>query len=286
MASKPSQSLSTAAAQAEGPVQRANDGVEYSDLPAANDSTGELHKLLTCAENAARVLRSPVLRNVVCAAGYQQPANSSAQSASAKLSKTKLKRKNHLADKKAERRKQVHEKKVLVPYLMSKRMSLNGKHMEYIVAYMQRQKNPEDARKDNSESNAFKLEVVPFGEVADAPPAVSLKRKNHVDGKACRHSVALQKHLEAGQARLMQGTKVNSTLLADVCSRLMTLTILIFGSYPQGCVMQDLADARAAAMGAYRAGRRKQTDEGEKNANMESLKALVNSQSPKVQTAV
>ena len=73
--------------------------------------------------------------------------------------------------------------------------------------------------KHDFNSNAFKLEHVPFGEVADAPPQVSLKRRNHVDGSgaASRHSLALQKHLQAGQAKLLQGGQVSSAMSLCTC---------------------------------------------------------------------
>jgi hypothetical protein len=79
------------------------------------------------------------------------------------------------------------------------------------MAYVQTGGKKEDST-DEFKSNAFKLEHIPFGEVADAPPQVSLKRKNHVNesGSASRHSLALQKHLQAGQAKLLKAAEVCS----------------------------------------------------------------------------
>jgi hypothetical protein len=62
---------------------------------------------------------------------------------------------------------------------------------------------------------AFKEEAVPFGEVADAPPAVNLKRR-HWDGQGpspgSRHAAILQKHLRAGQAQLAKGSSQKGRL--------------------------------------------------------------------------
>lgn len=73
--------------------------------------------------------------------------------------------------------------------------------------------------KDDFKSNAFKLEHVPFGEVAHAPPQVSLKRRNHVDerGGGSRHGLALQKHLQAGEAKLLMGKQVSSVGCKALC---------------------------------------------------------------------